>query len=292
MLWQLIINGIIAGAGYALVGIGFALIYNVGRFFHFAHGILFTVGAYTAFLCNQLLGLPLFLSVPVAIAVTAASGCLLNLVILGPITRRGGSPLVLLLASLGLYIVIQNVISLCFGDDIKTLSLGTIEKGLDFFGARVTPVQISIVISSAMLLIAVALFLRTTGLGKAMRAVSSNAALAEVCGISSRRLVLYAFGIGSALAGIAGVLAALDVNMTPTMGLNALMMGIVAVIIGGSQSVSGIALGALLIGLAQHVGAWKLGTQWQDSIVFIILFTFLLVRPEGFLGKKIRKAAI
>jgi len=268
MLWQLIINGIIAGAGYALVGIGFALIYNVGRFFHFAHGILFTVGAYTAFLCNQLLGLPLFLSVPVAIAVTAASGCLLNLVILGPITRRGGSPLVLLLASLGLYIVIQNVISLCFGDDIKTL------------------------ISSAMLLIAVALFLRTTGLGKAMRAVSSNAALAEVCGISSRRLVLYAFGIGSALAGIAGVLAALDVNMTPTMGLNALMMGIVAVIIGGSQSVSGIALGALLIGLAQHVGAWKLGTQWQDSIVFIILFTFLLVRPEGFLGKKIRKAAI
>jgi len=292
MLWQLIINGIIAGAGYALVGIGFALIYNVGRFFHFAHGILFTVGAYTAFLCNQLLGLPLFLSVPVAIAVTAASGCLLNLVILGPITRRGGSPLVLLLASLGLYIVIQNVISLCFGDDIKTLSLGTIEKGLDFFGARVTPVQISIVISSAMLLIAVALFLRTTGLGKAMRAVSSNAALAEVCGISSRRLVLYAFGIGSALAGIAGVLAALDVNMTPTMGLNALMMGIVAVIIGGSQSVSGIALGALLIGLAQHVGAWKIGTQWQDSIAFIILFIFLLLRPEGFLGKKIRKAAV
>ena len=103
---------------------------------------------------------------------------------------------------------------------------------------------------------------------------------------------MWTFAIGSALAGIAGILVALDVDMTPTMGMNALMMGVVVVIIGGVGSIPGIALGALLLGFAQHFGVWKISSQWQDTIAFVILILFLLFRPQGFLGKKVKKVSI
>jgi branched-subunit amino acid ABC-type transport system permease component len=101
-----------------------------------------------------------------------------------------------------------------------------------------------------------------------------------------------AFAIGSSLAGLAGILVALDVDMTPTMGMNALMMGVVAVIIGGINSIPGIVLGALLLATAQHLGAWFIGSQWQDAIAFVILVLFLLFKPEGFFGKKVRSSTV
>ena len=129
-------------------------------------------------------------------------------------------------------------------------------------------------------------------MGKAMRAVANDPELANISGIDSNRVILLTFAIGSALAGIAGILVALDVDMTPTMGMNALMMGVVAVIIGGVGSIPGVALGALLRGTAQHLGVWEISSKWQDAIAFIILFIFLLLKPEGFLGKKARKEKI
>lgn len=116
--------------------------------------------------------------------------------------------------------------------------------------------------------------------------------LAEVSGVSRDRVVLYSFGVGSALAGLAGTLVAMDVGMTPAMGLNALMMSVVATVVGGVRSVSGVTLGAVFLSLAQHLGAWKISSRWQDAIAFVILLAFLLVRPEGVLGKKVRKATV
>ena len=125
-----------------------------------------------------------------------------------------------------------------------------------------------------------------------MRAVANDPELANVSGINSNAVILWAFAIGSGLAGVAGVLIALDVDMTPTMGMNALMMGVVVVIIGGVNNIPGIALGALLLATAQHLGAWFIGSQWQDAIAFIILVVFLLFKPEGFFGKKVRSATV
>jgi len=125
-----------------------------------------------------------------------------------------------------------------------------------------------------------------------MRAVANNPELARISGIESDRVILSTFALGSALAGIAGILVALDVDMTPTMGMNALMMGMVAVIIGGVGSIPGIALGSLLLGIAQHLGAWFISSQWQAAIAFVVLLIFLLFRPQGFLGKKIKKVSI
>jgi len=143
-----------------------------------------------------------------------------------------------------------------------------------------------------LLIISSALWLRYTIIGKAMRAVANDKVLARVSGIDSERVILYTFAMGSALAGIAGILVAFDVDMSPTMGMKALMMGVVTVIVGGVGSVPGIAAGALLLGIAQHLGVWKIGTQWQDAIAFGILLVFLVFRPQGFLGKKVKKVTL
>lgn len=200
--------------------------------------------------------------------------------------------MILLLASLGIYIVLQNTISLIFGDDTKSIRSGEVREGLEILGARITPIQIAIICTSIVLVIATAIFLQRTKIGKATRAVANDPELANISGIDSDRVILYTFAIGSALAGIAGILVALDVDMTPTMGMNALMMGVVAMIIGGVGSIPGVALGALLLGFAQNFGVWYISSQWQDAIAFGILLIFLLFRPQGFLGKKVKKTTI
>ena len=289
---QLILNAVLTGSVYVLVALGFALIYGTTRFFHFAHGVVFTAGAYFTFLFKTWLGFPLSISILLAILLSTLLGCLMELSAYRPLRRKGASSLLLLLASLGMYIVFQNVISMVFGDDTKSIRSGVVKEGLNVFGARITPIQILIICVSVVLVVAVVLFLKKTKMGKAMRAVANDPELASVSGIDSDRVILWTFAVGSALAGVAGILVALDVDMTPTMGMNALMMGVVAVIIGGVGSIPGVALGALLLGMAQHLGVWYISSQWQDAIAFIILAAFLLFRPQGFLGRRIKKATV
>ena len=232
------------------------------------------------------------MSISLAVLCSSILGCLMDIYVYSPLWKKKASSMILLLASLGIYIVLQNVISMVFGDDTKSIRFGVVKEGLNVFGARITPIQVLIIGTSIILVIVVALFLKWSKMGKAMRAVANDSELANSSGIDSKRVILWTFAIGSALAGIAGILVALDVDMTPTMGMNALMMGVVVVIIGGVGSIPGLILGALLLGLAQHLGIWKISSQWQDAIAFIILFTFLLLKPEGFLGKKVKKAKI
>lgn len=289
---QYLLNTLPVAGMYALVGLGFALAFRVGGFFHFAHGVVFTAGAYFAFLFNVWLGFPLFISIFSAILCSTVLGSLMEFFPYRPLRRKGASPLVLLLASLGIYVVFQNMISIIFGDDTKSIRSGPVKEGLSMFGARITPIQVLTILISVVLIVVVAILLKKTKIGKAMRAVASDPEQANICGLNSDKIVLVAFALGSALAGVAGILVALDVDMTPTMGMNALMMGIVAVIIGGVDSIIGIVLGALLLGLAQNVVVWYIGSQWQDAIAFAILFVFLLIKPEGFLGKKIRRVTV
>lgn len=292
MVHQLIINGIISGSIYILIAIGFMVIYGTVRFFHFAHGIVFTAGAYLTYLFKVGLGWPLFFSIPVAIGLSAVLGSLIEFAVYRPLRHKEASPLILLLASLGIYIVLQNILSLVFGDDTKAIRYGMVEEGIHFVGARITPIQITIIAVSLLLLVSCFLFLKYTKIGRSMRAVANDPELSSMSGIDTDRVILFAFVLGSALAGIAGILVALDVDMTPTMGMRALLMGVVAVIIGGVGSIPGVALGALLLGMAQHLGVWKISSQWQDAIAFVILLIFLLFRPQGFLGRKVKKVMV
>jgi len=197
----------------------------------------------------------------------------------------------MLLASLGIYIFLQNFISMLFGDDTKSIRSGVIKEGINIFGARITPIQIVIIITAIVVTILIILFYKKTQLGRSMQAVASDRELAEYTGIHTNRVVLWSFAIGSGLAALAGILVALDVDMTPTMGMNALLMGVVVMIVGGNN-IKGMVCAALLLGFAQNFGVWYISSQWKDAIAFVILVLFLLFKPEGFFGKKIRKISV
>jgi len=289
---QLVANVLLAASAIVLVGLGFSLIFSVTRFFHFAHGILFTAAAYLAFLFAMSVNLPLAVSLFLSLALTVLIGCGIEIAIYRPLRRKGSSALILLLASLGVYIVLQNLIAMVFGDETKTLRSGKIVEGFYVFGARITGIQMATIALSALLFAVVMLISKKTKLGRAMRAVADDSELAKISGINSDGVILWTFALGSFLAGVAGILVALDVDMTPTMGMAPLMLGVVAVIIGGVGNLPGVAFGSVLLGLAQQLGAWTVGSQWHDVTAFVVLLVFLLVKPQGFFGRRGKPATV
>lgn len=291
-MFQFILNGVIAAAVYSLAGVSFCLVYRVTRVFNFTHGVLFALGAYLAFLCTRRFGLSLAFSIFVAVIGCMMIGACLDLFVFRSLRRKRGSVAVSLLASLGLYIVLQNCISLAFGDYAQTIRLWSAQVGYNVFGGNITMVQISIVTASVVVAFITAGILDRTRFGKLVRAVANDTELAATVGISSDKVILATIVIASAMAGLAGILVALDADMTPTMGMNLFMFGIVVMVLGGSLSVVGIVMGALFLGLIQHLGVWVIGSQWQEAIAFGVLVFFLILRPQGFVGKSLRKATV
>jgi branched-chain amino acid transport system permease protein len=289
---QIVFNILLSASIYILIGIGFSLIYKTAGFIHFAHGAVFTAGAYFAFLFKVWLGFPVPLAFLSTIACTTLLGCAIELTLYRPLRQRKAPSQVFLLTSLGLYIVLQNLIAIIFGDATRSLDLIAVQAGISIFNARLTPVQLAIITLSPTLVLIFTLLLQRTKVGLTIRAVANNPELANITGIDSNQVILNTFALGSALAGIAGILVSLDLDMTPTMGMNALMMAAVAVIIGGVGSISGVVLGALFLSLTQNLATLLIGGQWQDAIAFALLTLFLLFRPQGFFGKPIRRATI
>jgi len=288
MFPQLLINGLIAGAIYALVASGFSLIFSTAKFIHFAHGSTVAVGAYLLHLFYGILNLNFWLAVILTIPAAALSGWLINRLIYHPLRKRGASNTILLMASVGLLILIESLILLIFGADVKTIGFLEIVKGIEIGGAIITPLQIVIIIVSVLLLIGLFLLMKKTKLGKAMRAVSDNKDVAEIVGISSRRIYAYTFLIGSAIAGIAGILVGMEQNLEPTMGTNLMIKGFTGAIIGGVSSVPGAVVGSFILGIIENFGIWFLPSGYKDAIAFIILFVFLIFRPNGLFGKKVK----
>lgn len=289
---QLALNMLVAASGLALLAVGFGLIFSTTRFFHFAHAAVYAAGAYVALFAMTATGVPITLAAFLGVAGGLCSGTLMEVGLYRPMRRRRASGLTLLIASLGLYLVLQNLISLAWGDDVRMLQPPAMRQSWSILGARITHTSALAIVASAVLLVGLAVALRSTGLGRAMRAVADDPELARIRGIRTDRVILAAVAIGSGLAAIAGILFALDVNMRPTMGLSALMLAIVAVIIGGVGSLGGVVIGSLLLALVQQLAVWKLGSEWQDAVAFAILLAFLLLRPQGFFGKPLRKVAI
>ncbi|NQU77959.1 branched-chain amino acid ABC transporter permease [Candidatus Falkowbacteria bacterium] len=286
MLAQLFFNGLIAGAIYALVAAGFSLIYSTGKFIHFAHGAVVAVAAYFLYTFFSILGLNFYLAVILTIISSGFFGWIINKIIYEPLRRKKASNVILLIASVALLILLESLILLIFGADVKTIGFIKIAKGLEIFSAVITPLQIIIILSSLVLLLILYLFMKKARLGKAMRAVSDNKDVAEIVGISSKKIYSWSFIIGSAIAGVAGILVGLEQNLEPMMGTHLMIKGFTAAIIGGIGSVPGAILGAFLLGLVENFGIWFLPSGYKDAIAFVILFIFLILRPQGILGRK------
>jgi branched-subunit amino acid ABC-type transport system permease component len=286
---QLLINGLIAGAIYSLVASGFSLIYSVNKFIHFAHGAVIAFSAYILYFLFAVLGLDFYLAVILAILFSAFIGFLINFLIYKNLRARKGSSVILLIASVGILILLESLILIFFGADVKTIGFLKVAKGMEFLGAIITPLQVFIIVVSLILLAGLFFFMKKSKLGKAMRAVSDNKDVAEIVGISSEKIYKWSFIIGSAIAGVAAVLIGLEQNLEPTMGTNLMIKGFAAAIIGGIGSVHGAVLGSFLLGLVENFGIWYLPSGYKDAIAFILLFIFLLLRPQGILGIKRRK---
>jgi branched-chain amino acid transport system permease protein len=289
MIQQLVINGIIAGSIYGLIAIGFTVIYRTVKFFHFAHGIVYTAGAYFAYTLIISLHLNFAFSFFLSVILAAILGIAIDRSVYYPLRQQDASNLIFLLASFGVFIFLQNLIQLIYGAQILTIRTGPIKEGHHFLGAVITDIQILILLVSCCLLVVLWLFIQRTRLGKAMRAVSDDLLAANVVGINPERIIRASFAIGSALAGAAGILISLETNIEPTMGFGALLKGIIASIIGGIGSIPGAVLGGFFLGLAENFGIWKISAGWKDCIAFAILIIFLLIRPSGILGAKTEK---
>jgi len=286
MFFQLLINGLIAGAIYALVAAGFSLIYSTCKFVHFAHGATIAVAAYILYSLFSLLGLNFWFSIILTIILTAGFGWLVNKIVYQKLRKRKASNVILLIASVALLILFESLILLFFGANVKTLGFIKIAKGWEFLGAVITPLQVIIIFSSLVLFILLFLFTKKTKIGKAMKAVADNKDVAEIVGISAKKIYAWSFIIGSGIAGVGGILVGLEQNLEPTMGLNLMIKGFTGAIIGGVGSVPGAILGSFLLGLIENFGIWVLPSGYKDAIAFIILFIFLIFRPQGILGRK------
>lgn len=292
LVTQLIANIIISISAYLLIALSFSLLYYSTKFFHLAHAAVISGGAYFAYSFAVQVGLPFFVSAILAIGAAVLFGVLCELVVYRYMRRQGAASLNYLIASIGLYVVLQNIISIVWGDDVKTLYRGEITVGHEFMGAYITTIQIVTIVVALVLFVGTILFIRYTSIGKKINAVSANAELAAIHGINSNKVILVCFAIGSALGAVAGILSAMDTNMTPTFGFNLLLYGVVAMIIGGVGSYKGLIGGALLVAAAQHLAAYYIDTKWMDAVAYIILILFLLWKPLGFSGQRLKKVEL
>lgn len=292
MFLQVVVNGLAAGSGIALVAISFGFVYSTTRFFNFGHGVPYLAGGYTAYVLIQGSALPCAAGLIGAVVLGAASGVLTELLVYRPLRGRGATSQVLLLASIGVLVAVQSSISLLFGDQTLLIRDAGESSIVSAAGVRMTSVQVVIIGASILTALFAWGILRFTRLGMMVRAVASDPELAAVVGVPERRVLLFVFGLGSGLAAMAAVLIAYDTDLNPMMGFHVLLFGMVAVIVGGTDSVTGALFGGWLVGLSQHVGAWVLPTQWQQAVVFIILLIFLLARPQGVFGRPSRKAVV
>ena len=182
---------------YLLIAVSFYLTYYPTRFFHIAHAVTLTFAAYFTYFFAIQLQCPVMLAVPLAIVCATGVGMLSELALYKPLRRRNASPMILMIASLGLYTVLQNVISMCWGDDTKSVRTGEIKVGHQFFGAYITDIQIITIAVCAALFIACVLLMKYSRVGQSIRAVASNPELSNIVGIHSDRVILWAFAGGS-----------------------------------------------------------------------------------------------
>jgi branched-chain amino acid transport system permease protein len=290
MLLQILLNGLFWGSIYSLVALGLSLILAQARFINFSHGVIITIAPYGAFLFNSKLHFNPYAAACAGITLSAITGYLLEKLIFRKL--RTAPPLVPLIASLGTYIVIQNSISMIFGDSSKSIRSGRFITTFSFLGATLTYVQQLTIIINLIVTSCLVLMIKRTRIGAAMRAITSDRELATIFGIDINRIILSTFVIASGLAGLAGIVFAFDGDMTPKLGMNLLLMGMAAVIFGGRKNLIGVMIGAYLLSLIQQLAVWATSLEWQNVVTFLALIIFLVIRPTGITGGRIRKANI
>ena len=281
---QASLNGLTLGTIYALGAVGLTLVYGILRLVNFAHGDFLTFGAYIAFLVNVTWELPLAVAIVAGMAAVAVLGLLSERVMWRPMRAKGAGFLQLLLMSIGLAFVIRAVVQWFWGTEIRTLDVNVTES-VEFLGLRIGQTELLVVVLGIAILAAVAAMVRFTMLGKRMRALSDNMALAETAGIDTRRVILYTWLFAGALAGLAGVLAGALTNLRPELGFELLLPIFAAVILGGIGNPFGSLSAGLVLGVVIELSTLVVEPRWKVTFGFLALIIALVIRPQGIFGK-------
>jgi branched-subunit amino acid ABC-type transport system permease component len=279
---QLFLNGIIAGSIYALFAVGLTMVYGVFRFINFAHGELIAWGAYLAFFFTRSpFSLPIYLAALPALVITAIIGLAQDRFVFEPL--RYGNRITLLIASIGLSYFLRNAIRLIWGSDLQTYGLMP-TRGIEFAGLSITSAQITMMAAAVFFLGILYIILTRTILGKSLRAVADNMALAQIMGISIKKVGVAVWVLASFFSAVGGVLLAVDTNLEPMMGLTNLIKAFAAVLLGGAGNVWGALLGGLVIGISENLSVAFISPGYKDFISFALIILMLLFRPRGIFG--------
>jgi len=277
------VNGLIAGSIYALMAIGYTMVYGVLKFINFAHGEIFALGGYFVYIFFVVYRFSFIFSCVLAVLTVVLIGILIEKIAYRPLRER--SRLATLITAIGVSIFLQNTIILVFGTKVKSVRPFGMIQSFEIMGVFITPVQTAILIATVILMTSTFLFIRKTKLGKAIRAVADSFSVAEILGINIDRVISVTFGLGSGLAAIAGILVSLDQGIRPAMGVTAGLKAFTAAVLGGIGNIRGAVLGGFVIGIVENIAIWKLPSGLKDMIAFIILLCILWFRPTGLLGK-------
>ncbi len=268
------------------------ILYQILKFFPISHSISLAVAAYLIYYANIKFTLPLVFAVPFSIVLSIFLMILIDKFVYKPLQKRNLEGWQMLIASLGVYIVFQNVISIFWGDGTLSFRTWPVKAGHQFLGAYITNVQIITILIGTGLMLISWLFLERTNVGQQIKAATSNPELSGLLGIDRNKAVVWSFILGSGLAACAGILIAADTDMTPTMGFNWLLYAMVAMIVGGMGKMRYLLLGSLFLATAQHLSAYYLDNKWMNATAFVILIVFLYFKPYGFSGQKPKKTEI
>lgn len=281
------INGISLGSVYALIALGYTMVYGIAKMLNFAHGDVIMIGAYTVFIVVSSWGLPPVVGILLSVVVCTLLGMTIERVAYKPL--RMASPLAVLITAIGVSYLLQNVALLLFGANTKSFTsivkippIKLAEGQLTISGETVVTI-----ITCVVIMVALTTFIKKTKAGQAMLAVSEDKGAAQLMGINVNGTIALTFAIGSALAAVAGMLlCSAYPSLTPYTGAMPGIKAFVAAVFGGIGSIPGAFIGGLLLGVIENLSKAYISSEMADAIVFGVLIVVLLVRPTGLLGKK------
>jgi len=294
ILPQLLVNSLITGSIYALAASGLCLSFAMLKVLNFAHGHMMMLGAYMYLMFALDLEQSFIVASVLAALAMAMVGALTLTIFVNPFVRF--SPLLPFVTTLALASIVEAIVSMVFGVNVRSLSTGDELASWEFSGVFVTPIQILIIVSAVAILTAMAVVIHLTGLGRRIRALAENSHASQTLGIQARRINFGVFIIGTILAAYAGVLVGYETNLQPTMGNAYTIKAFAAMILGGLGSVWGTVIGAYILGFVENMaigldfGGYSLPAGYKDAFAFIIILCVLLVRPQGLFGSRTRSA--
>ena len=283
-----LINGVSLGSVYAIIALGYTMVYGIAKMLNFAHGDIIMIGSYVVFVTVSSMGLPPVLGVLLAVAACTFLGVVIERVAYKPL--RSASPLAVLITAIGVSYLLQNVALLIFGADTKSFTSVVKIPALKLADGQlnITGETIATILSCIVIMVCLMAFINRTRAGQAMLAVSEDKGAATLMGINVNGTIALTFAIGSALAAIAGVLlCSAYPSLTPYTGSMPGIKAFVAAVFGGIGSIPGAFIGGVLLGVIEILSKAYISSQLSDAIVFSVLIIVLLVKPTGILGKKI-----